>query len=199
MSKAEAAAHPKEPKGKKDEAKAAPEPKAKKEEAKAAPEPKEAKDGKETKDAKDKDAKAKKEDVYYGPTKRPNEACLGIAHIYSTKNNTIIHVTDISGAETLVKESGGRMVRAQRDEGSPYAAMQCAQKVAARLKVLGVDGLHIRLCGKGGSTRKLPFSSSQSALRALARAGVKIGRIEDVTPLPHDSTRRAGGRRGRRL
>jgi small subunit ribosomal protein S14e len=187
------------------EAKAPKEPKAAKEqkEAKDTKETKESKDTKDSKDAKEskesKDAKTKKEDVYYGPTKRDKELCLAIAHIYSTKNNTIIHVTDLSGAETLVKESGGRMVRAQRDEGSPYAAMQCAQKVALRLKTLGVDGLHIRLCGKGGSSRKLPFSSSQSALRALARAGVKIGRIEDVTPLPHDSTRRAGGRRGRRL
>lgn len=39
----------------------------------------------------------------------------------------------------------------------------------------------------------------QSALRALARAGIKIGRIEDVTPIPTDCTRRKGGRRGRRL
>jgi small subunit ribosomal protein S14e len=168
--------------------------------------------GKEAKAAATKEAQAKepeakdatttkktKEDVYVGPTKRDKEICLGIAHIYSTKNDTIIHVTDISGAETLVKESGGRVVRADRDEATPYAAMLAAQKVAARLKSLGVDGLHIRLCGKGGYTRRLPHQSAQSALRALARAGVKIGRIEDVTPLPHDSTRRKGGRRGRRL
>jgi ribosomal protein S11 len=42
-------------------------------------------------------------------------------------------------------------------------------------------------------------SGAQSALRALARSGMKIGRIEDVTPIPTDSTRRKGGRRGRRL
>jgi small subunit ribosomal protein S14e len=174
--------------------------------AKGGKDAKEAKDAKGAKDAKDgKEAteaatgKKVKEDVYVGPSKRDKEICLGIAHIYSTKNDTIIHVTDISGAETLVKESGGRVVRADRDEATPYAAMLAAQKVAARLKSLGVDGLHIRLCGKGGYTRRLPHQSAQSALRALARAGVKIGRIEDVTPLPHDSTRRKGGRRGRRL
>ena len=52
---------------------------------------------------------------------------------------------------------------------------------------------------QGGNRTKTPGPGAQSALRALARAGIKIGRIEDVTPIPSDSTRRASGRRGRRL
>ena len=51
----------------------------------------------------------------------------------------------------------------------------------------------------GGVRTKTPGPGAQSALRALARNGLKIGRIEDVTPIPHDKTRRKGGRRGRRL
>ena len=51
----------------------------------------------------------------------------------------------------------------------------------------------------GGNRTKTPGPGAQSALRALARAGIKIGRIEDVTPIPSDSTRRKSGRRGRRL
>jgi ribosomal protein S11 len=50
-----------------------------------------------------------------------------------------------------------------------------------------------------GNGSKTPGPGAQSALRALARAGMRIGRIEDVTPIPTDSTRRKGGRRGRRL
>jgi ribosomal protein S11 len=50
-----------------------------------------------------------------------------------------------------------------------------------------------------GNGTKTPGPGAQSALRALARSGMKIGRIEDVTPTPSDSTRRKGGRRGRRL
>lgn len=50
-----------------------------------------------------------------------------------------------------------------------------------------------------GNGTKTPGPGAQSALRALARAGMRIGRIEDVTPTPSDSTRRKGGRRGRRL
>ena len=52
---------------------------------------------------------------------------------------------------------------------------------------------------QGGNRTKTPGPGAQSALRALARGGIKIGRIEDVTPIPSDSTRRASGRRGRRL
>ena len=56
-----------------------------------------------------------------------------------------------------------------------------------------------RAKGTLGNGTKTPGPGAQSALRALARSGMKIGRIEDVTPTPSDSTRRKGGRRGRRL
>jgi Ribosomal protein S11 len=67
------------------------------------------------------------------------------------------------------------------------------------LQELGITALHIKLRATGGNKTKTPGPGAQSALRALARAGIKIGRIEDVTPIPTDSTRRKGGRRGRRL
>ena len=59
--------------------------------------------------------------------------------------------------------------------------------------------LHIKLRATGGNRTKTPGPGAQSALRALARSGMKIGRIEDVTPIPTDSNRKKGGRRGRRL
>jgi small subunit ribosomal protein S14e len=107
-------------------------------------------------------------------------------------------------------------VKADRDESSPYAAMLAAQDVATRCKELGINALHIKIRATGGllfyrvvnillihlpsgNGTKTPGPGAQSALRALARSGMKIGRIEDVTPTPSDSTRRKGGRRGRRL
>jgi small subunit ribosomal protein S14e len=90
-------------------------------------------------------------------------------------------------------------VKADRDEASPYAAMLAAQDVAEKCKLLGITALHIKLRATGGNRTKTPGPGAQSALRALARSGMKIGRIEDVTPIPSDSTRRKGGRRGRRL
>ncbi|KAL4579218.1 hypothetical protein LXL04_015356 [Taraxacum kok-saghyz] len=129
----------------------------------------------------------------------------------------------------MVRITGGMKVKADRDESSPYAAMLAAQDVSQRCKELGINALHIKLRATGGNKTKTPGPGAQSALRALARSGMKIGRIgkfillsikylvleceipfhgsdsmnvviaEDVTPIPTDSTRRKGGRRGRRL
>lgn len=124
---------------------------------------------------------------------------FGVCHIYASFNNTYVHVTDLSGSETIVCVTGGMKVKIDREESSPYAAMMAAQDVAERCKALGITALHIKLRGIGGTLSKSPGPGAQAALRALARAGMRIGRIEDVTPVPHDSTRRKGGRRGRRL
>eukprot|EP00178_Gracilaria_changii_P018297 TRINITY_DN52211_c0_g1_i1.p1 TRINITY_DN52211_c0_g1~~TRINITY_DN52211_c0_g1_i1.p1 ORF type:complete len:153 (-),score=29.33 TRINITY_DN52211_c0_g1_i1:16-474(-) len=140
-----------------------------------------------------------KEEVQLGPQVAEGTIVFGVAHIYASFNDTFVHVTDISGRETLVRVTGGMKVKADRDESSPYAAMLAAQDVAERCKELGVNALHIKLRAVGGPKTKTPGPGAQSALRALARAGLKIGRIEDVTPIPSDSTRRRSGRRGRRL
>lgn len=90
-------------------------------------------------------------------------------------------------------------VKADRDEPSPYAAMLAAQDVAARCKELGITAIHIKIRAMGGTRTKSPSPGGQASIRALARAGMRIGRIEDTTPIPTDSTRKKGGRRGRRL
>jgi len=123
----------------------------------------------------------------------------GVAHIYSSSNNTIVHITDLSGAETVSIWSGGRIVKADREEGSPYAAMQAGARAAAEAMAKGLVGVHIKVRAPGGSKSKIPGAGAQAAIRALARAGLKIGRIEDATPIPHDGTRPKGGRRGRRV
>ncbi len=137
-----------------------------------------------------------KEVVRLGPSVADGENVFGVAHIYASFNDTFVHVTDLSGRETLSRVTGGMKVKADRDEASPYAAMLAAQDVAARMKEIGVTALHIKLRATGGNKTKTPGPGAQAALRALARAGMKIGRIEDVTPIPTDSTRRKGGRRG---
>ncbi|RDX71344.1 40S ribosomal protein S14, partial [Mucuna pruriens] len=141
----------------------------------------------------------KEENVTLGPAVRDGEHVFGVARIFASFNDTFIHVTDLSGRETLVRITGGMKVKADRDESSPYAAMLAAQDVAVRCKELGITALHIKLRATGGNKTKTPGPGAQSALRALARSGMKIGRIEDVTPIPSDSTRRKSGRRGRRL
>jgi len=124
---------------------------------------------------------------------------VGIANIYASYNNILITVTDITGAETLAKCTGGMVVKAAKDESSPYAAMRAAEKVAEQIKEKGIDTVHVRVRAPGGNKSPSPGPGAQAAIRALARAGLKIGRIEDVTPIPHDGTKKKGGRRGRRV
>jgi len=144
---------------------------------------------------------AKKEEqvVQLGPQVGAGDNVFCTAHIYASFNDTFVHITDLSGKETIARITGGMKVKADRDESSPYAAMLAAQDVAEICKSYGINALHIKLRATGGNKSKTPGPGAQSALRALARSGMKIGRIEDVTPTPSDTTRRKGGRRGRRL
>ncbi|CAI0391562.1 unnamed protein product [Linum tenue] len=119
----------------------------------------------------------KEEPTSLGPAVQPGQTVFGTAHIFASFNDTFIHVTDLSGRETLVRITGGMKVKADRDESSPYAAMLAAQDVAQRCKELGINSLHIKLRATGGNKTKTPGPGAQSALRALARSGMKIGRI----------------------
>ena len=73
--------------------------------------------------------------VSLGPQAREGELVFGVARIYASFNDTFVHVTDLSGRETLVRVTGGMKVKADRDESSPYAAMLAAQDVAVRCQV----------------------------------------------------------------
>lgn len=123
----------------------------------------------------------------------------GIAHIYSSFNNIIITITDLTGAETIARVSGGMVTKSAKDEGSPYAAMKVAQTVAEAVMEKGFDSVNVRIRGKGGKKGGSPGRGAQTAIRSLVRAGLRIGTIEDVTPHPHDGTKAKGGKRGRRI
>ncbi len=123
----------------------------------------------------------------------------GIVHIFSSANNTIIHATDITGSETISRCSGGMMTDKDREKGSPFPSMLAAKKVAGDILERGLTGIHIKVRAPGGNKSSSPGAGAQPAIRTLARAGLRIGRIEDVTPLPTDSIRKKGGRRGRRV
>lgn len=123
----------------------------------------------------------------------------GIAYIYSSANNTIVHITDITGAETVARASAGMMTDKDREGGMPFPAMLAAKKAGEEALAKGITGVHIRVRGPGGTKGKTPGAGAQPAIRALARVGLKIGLIEDITPIPHGRMRSKGGRRGRRV
>lgn len=123
----------------------------------------------------------------------------GIVHIYASFNNIIITATDCTGSETITKCSGGMVVKAAKDEASPYAAMKAAERVADALKEKGFSQVHVKVRAPGGVGSLSPGPGAQAAIRALSRAGLRVDRIEDVTPIPHNGGRRPGGKRGRRV
>lgn len=130
---------------------------------------------------------------------KPKGTRWGVAHIFSSKNNTIITLTDLSGAETIAVGSGGMVVEADHEEGSPFAATQAAYRVSAVALEKGITHINIKIRATGGHGSKTPGHGAQAVVRALARSGFRIGAIEDVTPMPTDTTKRPGGRRGRRV
>lgn len=85
-----------------------------------------------------------------GPNVAGNELVFGVAHILSTWNDTFIHITDLTGRETLARVTGGMKVKSDREESSPYAAMQAAKDVYEKLKTLKINALHIKLRARGG-------------------------------------------------
>ncbi|XP_010495085.1 PREDICTED: 40S ribosomal protein S14-3-like [Camelina sativa] len=141
------------------------------------------------------DAREPKEDnVTLGPTVREGELVFGVVHVFSSFSDTDTHATDLSGRETLARVTG-RM----KHKDDRIANTLAAQDVAQRCKELGITAIHVKHLVTGRKKIKNPGAGVQSVLRALVRSGLKIGRIEDVTLIPTNSTRRKSGRRGRRL
>ncbi len=125
---------------------------------------------------------------------------VAVVHVHASKNNTIVTVTDLSGAETLGRASGGMVAKTGREEKSPFAGGQIAKRLATVLKENGVSKVDVMLRGKGGHRgQNSPGRAASAVIKILARSGIRIRRIEDVTPIPHGGSKPPGGKRGRRV
>jgi len=78
----------------------------------------------------------------------------GVAHIFSSPNSTIVHITDLSGAETIARYSSGMMTDKDREGGMPFPAMLAAKKAAEEALAKGITGVHIRVRAPGGIKQK---------------------------------------------
>jgi small subunit ribosomal protein S11 len=123
----------------------------------------------------------------------------GIVHVYSSFNNTIVHLTDATGAETLSRITSGQTTDKGRLQGSAFPAMKAAKRVAEEAQEKGIEKVDIRVRAPGGQKQKMPGQGAQPAIRAVSRSELEVGNIEDVTPVPHDKCREKGGKRGRRV
>ena len=112
--------------------------------------------------------------------KEKKNIALGQAHIKSTFNNTIVSITDPTGAVIAWASSGGVGFKGSR-KSTPYAAQMAAEDAARKAAEHGVKTLEVEVCGPG--------SGRESALRALQAAGFLVSSIRDVTPIPHNGCR----------
>lgn len=112
-------------------------------------------------------------------TKRVIEA-EGVAHISATFNNTTITITDIGG-NTVAWGSAGKAGFKGSKKSTPFAATVAAEQAAREALSMGVRRVHVRVQGPG--------SGRESAIQALASAGLQVKSIKDVTPIPHNGCR----------
>jgi small subunit ribosomal protein S11 len=114
-----------------------------------------------------------------GPKKKVVET-EGIAHITATFNNTLVTITDMQG-NAITWGSAGKSGFKGSKKSTSFAATVAAEACAREALNLGVRRVHVRVQGPG--------SGRESAIQALASAGLEVKSIRDVTPIPHNGCR----------
>lgn len=104
----------------------------------------------------------------------------GIAHVHASFNNTIVTITDRQGNALSWATAGGQGFKGSR-KSTPFAAQVAAEQAGRAAIEQGIKNLEVRITGPG--------PGRESTVRALNNLGIKIGVIEDVTPVPHNGCR----------
>ncbi len=118
-----------------------------------------------------------------------------IVNIYTSFNNTIVHVTDMSG-RTITKVTGGMVTKHGRLKANSTIAMFIAKRIEENVKDLGIKLLYVRIRSKTGNP--VPGPGAHAIIKSLTRSGFKILNILDTTRFPRGGPKKKGGRRGRR-
>ena len=108
-----------------------------------------------------------------------------IIHIYSSYNNVLMSATDLTGAETIAKCTGGQVTKKGSDKGSQFAATRAAERIAEAIQDRGFTQVVVRYRGPGGNKSPNTGPGAQQAVRSLARSSITGLQIEDCTPRPH--------------
>jgi small subunit ribosomal protein S11 len=119
-----------------------------------------------------------------------------ILNIYTTKNNTILTLTDMAG-NTLSRSSGGQSTKQDRLKSSPTVAMFSAKKISEDAKEQGITDLYVRVRAETGAIS--PGSASHAVIKSLSRDDFRIISIADMTRSARGGPKKSGGRRGRRV
>ncbi len=105
---------------------------------------------------------------------------VGIVHVQASFNNTLVSITDPDGKLVCWSSAGSLGFKGSR-KGTPFAAQQAAMRVANAARDHGMRSVEVRVKGPG--------AGRESAIRALATAGLEVRNIKDVTPIPHNGCR----------
>ncbi len=129
------------------------------------------------------------------PKKKEKKERIGILNIYTTFNNTLMNLTDLSG-KSIAKFGGGQSTKQDRLKANPTIAMFVSQRIAEEARDNGITGFYVKIRAKTGQNN--PGPGAHAAIKSLTRAGFKILSIMDTTRVPRGGPKKKGGRRGRR-
>lgn len=124
------------------------------------------------------------------------EVVPGIAYVFGSYNNTIVHITDLSGS-TVTRISGGMVTKHSRLKANPTTAMFVAKRAAEFARDAGINALYIRTRGKTNSPGIGP--GAHAAVKTLSKEGFKILGVLDTHRVPRGGPKKKGGKRGRRV
>lgn len=127
--------------------------------------------------------------------KKKKKEAEAVVNIYTSFNNTLVHVTDMSG-KTIAKVTGGMVTKHDRLKANPTIAMFIAKRISEQIKDLGIKSLYFRVRAKTGNPA--PGPGTHAIIKSLSRGGFKILNILDTTRIPRGGPKVKGGRRGRR-
>ena len=128
-------------------------------------------------------------------TKKKTKEVEAILNIYTSYNNTLVHVTDMSG-RTISRVTGGMVTKHSRLKANPTIAMFIAKRVSEEVKDLGIKSFYVRIRAKTGNPS--PGPGANTIVKSLSREGFKVLNILDYTRVPRGGPKKKGGRRGRR-
>ncbi len=129
------------------------------------------------------------------PKEKKVKELEAVVHVYSSYNNTIVHVTDMSG-RTITKVTGGMITKQDRLKANPTIAMFIAKRISEKMKEEKIKNLYLRVRAKTGNPA--PGPGANAIVKSLSREGFKIINVLDNTRIPRGGPKKKGGRRGRR-
>lgn len=153
------------------------------------------KEDKEIKEKTEAPEEETKEEVSKEKAVKKKKEVEAIMNIYTSFNNTIVHVTDMSG-KTIAKVTGGMVTKQDRLKANPTVAMFIAKKISENMKEAGIKNVYVRIRAKTGNPA--PGPGANAIIRSLSREGFKILNILETTRTARGGPKKKGGRRGRR-